>query len=305
MPLFIDILTKVTLPIITLIVLGFAMQGRLKLDVGTLNRVQVHVVMPAFLVHFLATGTQPLQALWPVMLVQLAMFVILVPFGWLVAIITRQRRGIAPLMGVGTAFANVGFFGIPVTQLAFGPDYLIYQSVLTAMMAVFVCTVGVAVLAPAGTGRLAKLKTAFETPVIPAVILGLALRGFEIELPPIAAQPLQFLGSIFTPLALYTLGAQIASSGALKLEIVPQTMMLVLKFLVAPALAWWLCHLLALPHDVTAVVVVASATPVGVLLAVFAAEYGREPEFISTAVVISTALSPLVITLWVVATRLQ
>jgi predicted permease len=38
MPLFLDILTKVTLPIITLVVLGYLLQPRLKLDVGSLNR---------------------------------------------------------------------------------------------------------------------------------------------------------------------------------------------------------------------------------------------------------------------------
>ena len=54
MALFIDILTKVTLPIIALVALGYLLQGKLKLDIGTLNRLQVYVVMPAFLVHFLA-----------------------------------------------------------------------------------------------------------------------------------------------------------------------------------------------------------------------------------------------------------
>ena len=52
------------------------------------------------------------------------------------------------------------------------------------------------------------------------------------------------------------------------------------------------------------VIVVASATPVGVLITIFAAEYKSEPEFISTAVVISTALSPIFVTGWILVTRL-
>jgi hypothetical protein len=107
------------------------------------------------------------------------------------------------MMGLGTAYANVGFFGIPVTQLAFGPDYLIHQSVLTALMAIVVCTVGVWLLAPSG-GKLGKLMNIFETPLIPSVALGMVL-GWE--LPTVVSQALQFLGLIFTPLALYTLGA--------------------------------------------------------------------------------------------------
>jgi hypothetical protein len=303
MTLFLDILTQVTLPIITLVALGWLLQPKLRIDVGSLNRVQVYVVMPAFLVHFLSAGKQPIAVVWPVFYFGIVQFLILIPIGWLVVLIFRQRRSLGPLMGLGTAYANVGFFGIPVTQLAFGADYLIYQSVLTALMAVLVCTVGVWMLAPAG-GGLSKLRTAFETPLVPSVVLGLALRGFEVELPPLVSQPMQFLGSIFTPLALYTLGAQIASANVMRIEWVPQTLILLLKFLVAPALSWWICGVMGLPPDVTAVIVVAAATPVGVLITIFAAEYKTESEFISTAVVLSTALSPVFVTGWILLTRI-
>ncbi|HRD78584.1 MAG TPA: AEC family transporter, partial [Hyphomicrobiaceae bacterium] len=226
MTLFIDILTKVTLPIIALFALGYLLQPRLKLDVATLNRVQVYVVMPAFLVHFLSSGKQPLSIIWPVAYFGIVQFMILIPLGWLMVILFRRRRTLGPMMGLGTAYANVGFFGIPVTQLAFGSEYLIYQSVLTALMAILVCTLGVWLMAPSGTSRISKLKTAFETPLIPSVAIGLALRGFEIELPHVLTQPMQFLGSIFTPLALYTLGAQIAAAKSIRFEFVPQTLIL-------------------------------------------------------------------------------
>jgi predicted permease len=304
MALFLDILTKVTLPIITLVVLGYVLQPRLKLDIGTLNRVQVYVVMPAFLVHFLSTGKQPLSVVWPVFYFGLVQFLILIPLGWLLVLVFRMRRSLGPMMGLGTAYANVGFFGIPVTQLAFGSEYLIYQSVLTALMAVLVCTVGVALLAPSGGNKLAKLRTAFETPLIPSVLLGLALRGFQLELPTVVLQPMQFLGSIFTPLALYTLGAQVAAARLGRVEWGPQTMILVLKFIAAPLLTWWICIAMGLPGDITAVIVVAASTPVGVLVTIFAAEYKTESEFISTAVVISTALSPIFVTAWVLLVKL-
>jgi predicted permease len=291
------------LPIITLVALGWLLQPKLKLDVASLNRVQVYVVMPAFLVHFLSAGKQPLSVVWPVVYFGIVQFMILIPIGWLLVLLLRMRKSLGPMMGLGTAYANVGFFGIPVTQLAFGPDYLIHQSVLTALMAVLVCTLGVWLLAPAG-GGLSKLRTAFETPLIPSVGIGLTLRGLEIELPPVVSQPLQFLGSIFTPLALYTLGAGIAAQKIIRFELAPQLLILFLKFLFAPIVSWMICRVMGLPSDVTAVLVVAASTPVGVLITIFAAEYKTEAEFISTAVVISTALSPIFVTAWILAIRL-
>jgi hypothetical protein len=304
MALFVDILTKVTLPICVLVAVGYLMQGRLKLDVASLNRLQVYVVMPAFLVHFLATAKQPLSVVWPVFYLGIVLFLFLIPLGWLTVLALRMRPSLGPMMGLGTAYANVGFFGIPVTQLAFGPDQLIYMSVMTALMTILICTVGVWLLAPAGDSKLSKLKTAFETPLIPCVALGLLLRGLEVEIPPVIGQPLQYIGSIFTPLALYTLGAQIAASKVVRFEVLPQVVVLTLKFLLAPALAWALCRYMEFPREALDVLVVAAATPVGVLITIFAAEYKTEPEFISTAVVVSTALSPLFVTGWILAVRI-
>jgi predicted permease len=305
MALFLDILTKVTLPIISLVAIGYLMQGKLKLDIGTLNRVQVYVVMPAFLVHFLATGKQPISVVWPVFYFGIVQFLFLIPIGWLTVMLFRQRASLGPMMGLGTAYANVGFFGIPVIQLAFGPDQLIYMSVMTALMSILVCTLGVWLLAPAGQGGiLSKLKSAFETPLIPSVVLGLCLRGFQVELPTVVTQPMQFLGSIFTPLALYTLGAQVAAAKLGRIEWGPQLLILILKFGVAPVLTWWVCQVMGFSRDVTDVLVVAAATPVGVLITIFAAEFKNESDFISTAVVLSTALSPLFVTGWILATRL-
>ena len=113
MDLFSDILTRVTLPIIALVALGWALQGRLKLDVPTLNRIQVYVVMPAFLLHFLSSGKQPLSVVWPVVYFGIVQFMILIPLGWLLVILFRQRKSLGPVMGLGTAYANVGFFGMP------------------------------------------------------------------------------------------------------------------------------------------------------------------------------------------------
>lgn len=304
MELFVDILTKVTLPIIVLAALGYVLQPRLKLDVASLNRLQVYVVMPAFFIHFLSTAKQPLSVVWPVFYFGVVQFLILIPVGWLLVIILRLRASLGPMMGLGTAYANVGFFGVPVTLLAFGEDYLVYPSVLAALMGILVTTVGTWLLAPGGKGVLGKLKTAFETPLIPSIFIGLSLRGFEVELPTLAAQPIQFIGSIFTPLALYTLGAQVAVANTGRIEWLPQAVIQILKFIFAPLLSWWICHMMGLTDDVTDVIVVASATPVGVLITIFAAEYRSEPDFISTAVVISTALSPIFVTGWILVTRL-
>ena len=304
MALFLDILTRVTLPIIGLAALGYLCQPWLKLDIGTLTRLQVNIVMPAFLVHSLSAGKQPLDIVWLVATLGVVQFLILVALAWTLVRVMRLRSSLGPIMGLGAAYANVGFFGIPVTQLAFGQEYLLHQSVLTATVTILVCTVGVWLLAPNAGGMAGKLRLALASPLIPSVAIGLTLRYFAIELPPIASQPLQLLGSIFTPLAIYTLGAQISAARSLRFELLPQSLILFLKLAIAPVLTFYLCKAMGVPPDVTQVMMVAAATPVGVLVTIFAAELKAEPEFIATATVITTALSPLTVTAWIIAARL-
>jgi predicted permease len=146
--------------------------------------------------------------------------------------------------------------------------------------------------------------TAFQTPMIPSVILGLGLRAFDVQLPAVLSQPINLMGQTFTALALYSLGAQIASSSLRNVRFWPQLLMLVLKFGVAPALTWALAVYLQFPEDITSLLVVMTATPVGVLITIYCVEYDRDPDFISAAVVISTILSPLFVTGWILLTRL-
>ncbi|MDX2257954.1 MAG: AEC family transporter [Hyphomicrobiaceae bacterium] len=306
MDLFLDIAMKVTLPIVAIAALGYAMQWRIGLDVASMNRLLVHVIMPCFLIHYLSTAKQPIGEIAPTVTFTLAQFAMLIPVGWLAAWAFRLPAHFAPLMAMATVYANVGNYGIPLVQLAFPPEFILHQSVITSLMTMLIVTVGAWLLAP-GDGKrgvLSKIGVAFETPVIPSVIVGLTLRAFETPLPPVLATPIEFLGATFPPLALYVLGAQLANGSAGELSLPRLTLVILLKLLIAPALTWALALAVGLPGDLTDLVVVAAATPIGVLLALFCVEYNREPRFMNSAILVSTVLSPFTVTAWVLLTRL-
>ena len=56
MNLFAEILTTVTLPIVVLMALGWIIQHTLVLDVGTLSKLLLNVILPCALFHFLTTA---------------------------------------------------------------------------------------------------------------------------------------------------------------------------------------------------------------------------------------------------------
>jgi malate permease and related proteins len=306
MQLFTDILMNVTLPIVALVGLGFGAQWKLRLDVPSLNRLLVFVIMPAFLIHFLSSARQPISELWPTIYFTAIQFVLLILLGWLAAKLFRLPMEFAPILAMATVYANVGNYGIPLVKLAFPERFMLHQSEITSMMTMLIVSVGAWMLAPKReeTGVLVRLKIAFETPVVPAVLVGMALRAAEIRLSAIVATPLELIGSTFPPLALFALGAQLAETGRGALKVGPMSLLLVLKLMLAPALTWGLAIALGISDDLTELYVVAAATPVGVLLALFCAEYDRQPRFVSGAVLISTMLSPIFVTGWILVMRL-
>jgi hypothetical protein len=307
MALFLDILLKVTLPIIALVGIGWVTQRWLTLDVASLNRLLVFVAMPAFLIHYLSTATQPIGEVWPTIYFTVIQFAALMLLGLLAAVIFRLPRTYWTVVAMATVYANVGNFGIPMVTLAFPPEFIVHQSVITSLMTILIVTVGQWLLAPAtaATGVLARVRSVFETPVVPAVALGLGLRALEVRLPPILAIPVEMTGSIFAPLALLALGAQLAAGSPGVVRMLPLGVVLTLKLLAAPLLTWGLAIALAMPDQLTDLLVVAAATPVGVLLAVFCVEFDRHPRFVASAILVSTLLSPLVVTAWILIMRLS
>ena len=203
MRLFVDILTEITLPIVAIAVLGFVAQRRLGFDVASLNRLLVQVVLPCSLLHFLSTGDLPLAAVWPTVWFTLVQFVALTAIGWGAATALGLPAELRPVLGLATAFANSGNYGIPLAQLAFPPEYLLHQAVIVSLHSVLIVSLGVVLVARDGAGWSGSLRAAFRTPMIPAVALGLLLRGLDVGLPTPLALPLGLLGDAYTPLALF------------------------------------------------------------------------------------------------------
>lgn len=122
-------------------------------------------------------------------------------------------------------------------------------------------------------------------------------------MPFVVTHPVKLLAATFTPLALIALGAQLGEAG-LTVSRSPVWLAVFLKTLVAPAATWVAAWGLGIDASLTDLLVVASAAPVGVLLAIFCTEYKRSPDVVSAAVLISTVLSPVVVTAWILAVRL-
>lgn len=304
MTLFLEIFSEITLPIIALVALGWAVQPRLALSVETLNRLQINVILPCFLIHFLSTAKIPLADVWPTAWFTVFQFVALLAIGWFIATLFRIRDETRPVVAIALAFPNTGNFGLPLAQLAFPPDYLLHQAVIVSLQSILIVIAAAVFFMPrANGGQGSAVRAVLANPMIWGVIIGLALKGADITLPKVVSVPIEMMGNTYAAVALFALGAGLAA-GAEKFEKGALTLIVVLKLLFGPAFTWaaaWALGFRGIEHDL---LVVASAAPVGVLLAIFCAEYRSRPRLAGAAVFVTTVLSPLVVTAWVLLVRL-
>ncbi|WP_170937278.1 MULTISPECIES: AEC family transporter [Rhodomicrobium] len=303
MQLFLDILTGITLPILGLVGLGYGVQRRLGFDVPTLTRMQVYVLLPGALIYFPSAAKLPLDAAWPILWFSLLHFAFLFALGWGIAALAGMNRNLCAILGLAAFFSNSGNYGIPLIQLTFPEDYLLYQTVVLSLHSIVIAPVALLTFrSPENSGRNGILKAFFGTPLLPAAALGYLLKGYDVVLPTVLAVPLKLVSDAFTPMALLLLGVQLAAIEG-KVERGPLLLGLVLRLAIAPATAWGFALLLGFPPNLIAFFVVSAAVPVGVLLAIFASEYKVEPGLASMMVFISTVLSALAVTGWVYAVR--
>lgn len=302
--LFVEILTQVTLPIVAVMALGWLTQPILQFDIGTLTRLQIYVILPCFLIHFLSTADLPLIAVWPTAWFTVLSFVVLCALGWLAAAAFRLKRGLWPIIALAAAVPNSGNFGIPIVQLAFPPDYLLHQAVIVGLHTSLIALSVAFFIGDRNDGLSGSLLAIVRSPIIPAVITGLVLKGFDVQLPTVLAEPIKLMGLAYVPLALFILGAQLSARA--RGAICPRTLGLILslKFLLAPGLSWLMLIALGFPEDLTQVLVIASAAPVSLLLALFCVEHKMYGDTASAAVLVSTVVSPIAVTAWLLLVRL-
>lgn len=303
MPVFLDILTGITLPVLAMVALGWIAQTRLGLDLETLSRLTVNVILPAALVHFLTSAEIPLIEVWPTAWFMLLQFAVHYAMGYALGLAIGRGADLRHLLGFAVAFANSGNYGLPLVALSFPPDFLLHQTIAVSVHMVLITTLGIWLMARSGPDRPGVAKLLFGTPVLPAVLLGLVLKGFEIALPVAVLTPLKLMGDAFTPMALFLLGAQLTTVTA-EITRGPLASTAALKLLAAPALTWALAAATGFSDAMIAFFVIGTATPTGIMLAIFAAQYRTQGQFASAAVFFTTVLSAATVTGWIFAMKL-
>lgn len=297
---------NVLLPIFALILAGYICRRTHRLGetaAGELNRFVVWLCLPALL--FESTATARWEQIWQPGFVAVSVLSTMSIFAFTLAYRLRARMPLADasIDGLGAAYANTGYIGIPLCILVLGDDGLVPALIATLVVVCVLFAIAVVLVEvglqrePTAGAAIARVVIALgKNPLVVAPALGglWAISGLTLVEP--AAKFLHMLGLATTPCALVSLGAFLAKRQPGRAAGAPA--LVALKLIGQPLIAWCLAiYVFDLSIFWAQAALLLAALPTGTGPYMLAEFYGRDASIVSSTILYSTLGSLLTLSL--------
>lgn len=294
MPLL-TVLMNVIGPVLLIALAGYLLVRGRAVDTRSLTSLGTNILIPALVFSVLSTSALPrLTLLRLTGYVALQLVLIGMVIGVL-ARICRWDRTITAGMLLASMFSNAGNAGMPLAFFAWGDPglnaatgFFVISAVVTNLLAAYLAANA------SGTAG-AAMRALVRLPVTYAIVVGLAFNLLGVTPPVPITKAAQLLGAAAVAVMLLLIGAQL-STVRLEGEWKAIAIAGATRLLFAPIVAWMTAGLFGLDGVVRQSGILQASLPTAVTSAIWAAEFGTAPALVSSAVVVTTVLSPLTIT---------
>jgi len=304
----------IVLPVLVLAGVGWLIQRKAGLDMGTLIRLNFHFVIPVMIYYSLVTSSLTWRAAGQVVAFSVAMVAAQSALGWLIGWARRVPPDMRRVLIMTTMSYNSGNFGMPLQDMAFrqaglGDAAMLYQAFVMITQNLSNFTWGIFVISGHRKDRALRdnLLHIVTFPPIWAMAAGLATVQIRNWIGPDAAatvaarldpfwQVALYIKGAFIAVALCTLGAQLALVSRDRRQY-PVGLSVVLRLLVGPAIGLGLIYAFGLTGFLAQVMLISTASPTAVNCMLLALQFDNHPDYAARAVFYSTLLSPITVTL--------
>ncbi len=213
---------------------------------------------------------------------------------WAIGRVMKLERRLSMAVLLASVFMNAGNLGLPLTQFAFGESALAFAALSFVVNVILSYTVGVVLASMGATSLWKSMGRLFKLPAFYALILAVVFNTFGWSLPVPLDRAVRLLSNAAIPCMLVLLGLQIQRA-SLKENQGSLVLAGGVRLLVSPLLALGVGLLLGLKGPAYQASVIEAGMPTAVLTTVLSTEFELLPTFVTSAVFISTLLSPLTI----------
>jgi malate permease and related proteins len=191
---------EIVLPVLAIIVLGYALGRAWKPDMSVVNRLNLDVFGPFLVLAYLSDKGVNLISLWPLALASIVIVLGSGLLAWPFAKVAgvSPRTFVPPMM-----FNNCGNMGLPLALFAFGAPGVAGMVALFTTSNLLHFTVGSFIV-----NRHAEWGYLLKSPMIWATAIGAVLGIGGLHLPAPVHAPLKMIGDCAIPVMLLSLGVR-------------------------------------------------------------------------------------------------
>lgn len=305
MRVFLFILTNNLVPIFALIFMGILIDRKFHLDVSTLSKINLYFFVPAFVFVNVYSTEIPLDMLKALAIALLILFINWV-LGFAIGKILHFDSGLTNAYINSMMFYNSGNFGIPLITLVYSSkpflingetpylDFAVTVQVMVLIVQnVSVNNIGVFNASKASGGIEAALKKSLRMPALYFVIAAFLFKLVPYDLTQFPLWPaFNYARNGLISIALLTLGVQLSHT---KIQLKDRNVYLSVfsRLIVGPIIALLLVLLFGIKGIMAQVLVISAGLPTAVNTALIGVEFKNHPDFASQAVMVSTLLSSI------------
>ena len=274
-------IASITLPIFTLVLVGFLYSRRVKPDLGGANKLVVDIALPVLIfISLSAKSFEPISALSFT-----GASIVLILLAGLIAWPFAKFSGASVQAFLPCAmFTNVGPIAIPLIALAYGPEGMAPAVVLLVISNILHFTLGAGVM----SGKV-DWRMVYANPLVWSTVLGVASSQLQITLPEWVQTSCTMIGSVLVPMMLMSLGARLASSQVADAWVGVRSGILILIIrLAAVLIALWFIPLQELERGA---LILFACLPSAVFNFMLADKFQVEPNKVASTVIVGHLLS--------------
>lgn len=191
-------------------------------------------------------------------------------------------------------FVNTGYIGFPVLNSIYGYEGVIYGSIFNLYFVIFLWTYGILLY----KGKLDKgylkreIISLLFNPSIIAVIIGIIIMLFNIQIKGALLSSIKSIGNITGPLSMFIIGV-ILSKVKIKQHINDWTVYygIIIKLIIIPIITYLISLLLNEMSIAVYSVIIMTAMPASAMTSILAENYNKEKEFAAIIVSATTLIS--------------
>lgn len=257
----------------------------------TLSNLLLYLVVPAMIVHsyMMEFSEEILHNLLAAF--GMSVFAILIGTAITLLLTARRKDLRAPLFRFACVFSNAAYMGFPLISALFGAEGLLYASAYVTVFNILLWTMGYGMVSGSSNPK-EVARSLLHTPVLYAMVVGLAVYLLQLPVPNLIAQPIDLLSGMNTPLSMLITGMLIAA-GNLKSIVCDRHIwkLAALRMVLIPAVCVAVFALLGFHGMSAQVVLLLECCPAAAITSVFAVQFGHEERFAAGSVVLTTLLS--------------